>query len=488
MKDNENHNTDKKIHAYEREPVPEDQLKGWWSFWGLFISRHTAGTEFAIGPLFVARGATAIDVIVGLAIGNLLATLSWRYVTAPLAVKQRLTTYFSMELAVGKKLLYLYDIFSCLVLAGLAGAMFTVSGTAFAAILDIPSPELTDMLPTSASFCAVVIVCGLVTTLIAAFGFTYVTIFGQLMTPILIAGIIYLCVMSLQILQLNVDGCDMWCILTEKVYTGDVVNPSQERFGFFHCMMFAWFADLQLHIGQNDLSLLRYARTANMGWTSAGGMFIGHYFAWIVAGLMYAAQLQETGETSVSPGPIAQLVGGYFGLVTIIIAGWSTANPVIYSSGLALQHIFPRMKAWASTIIVGLLATLCACFPALTNGIMELLVFAGILLCPMGVIVATDYFVSPRLGLPQQVALKGGSVRTTNWPAAITWALAEIVSLPVALLTNVSIYFVPLITIALSFALFIAMSKAFVKKGWYTIEENTAEDTDEEEGTVEEPV
>jgi len=61
---------DKKVHAYEREPVPQDRLKGWLSFLGLFTSRHTAGTEFAIGPLFVSNGATAIDVIVGLAIGK----------------------------------------------------------------------------------------------------------------------------------------------------------------------------------------------------------------------------------------------------------------------------------------------------------------------------------------------------------------------------------------------------------------------------------
>ena len=61
---------DKKVHAYEREPVPTERLKGWLSFLGLFTSRHTAGTEFAIGPLFVCNGATAIDVIVGLAIGK----------------------------------------------------------------------------------------------------------------------------------------------------------------------------------------------------------------------------------------------------------------------------------------------------------------------------------------------------------------------------------------------------------------------------------
>lgn len=82
---------DSRVHAYERERVPDDRLKGWMSFFGLFSSRHTAGTEFAIGPLFVARGATAIDVIVGLFVGNLLAVLSWRFLVGPLACKKRLT-------------------------------------------------------------------------------------------------------------------------------------------------------------------------------------------------------------------------------------------------------------------------------------------------------------------------------------------------------------------------------------------------------------
>jgi hypothetical protein len=39
-------------------------------------------------------------------------------------------------------------------------------------------------------------------------------------------------------------------------------------------------------------------------------MYVGHYFAWITAGIMYAVQLQEDPEnTSVAPGPIAKLVG-----------------------------------------------------------------------------------------------------------------------------------------------------------------------------------
>ncbi len=41
---------------YEREPVPEHALKGPAKFWGMYAGEHAAGTEFMIGPLFLARG------------------------------------------------------------------------------------------------------------------------------------------------------------------------------------------------------------------------------------------------------------------------------------------------------------------------------------------------------------------------------------------------------------------------------------------------
>lgn len=197
---------------------------------------------------------------------------------------------------------------------------------------------------------------------------------------------------------------------------------------------------------------------------------------------MYAVQLQDDPTaTSVSPGPIAKLVGGNFGLVIIIIAGWSTANPVIYSSGLALQHIFPKIHAWMSTLIVGTLATAVACFPAITNYLIEFLSIAGILLCPMGVIVYSDHFLLPKFGLQSEYShrhmlLKNDAgnneedyddvCRETNWPAVITWSTAEILTLPLALLTPVTVYFAPILTIGWSFIVYIGLTKLFVAKGW----------------------
>ena len=42
----------------------------------MYAGEHTAGTEFVIGPLFVAHSVTAFDLTVGLLVGNLLAVLS----------------------------------------------------------------------------------------------------------------------------------------------------------------------------------------------------------------------------------------------------------------------------------------------------------------------------------------------------------------------------------------------------------------------------
>ena len=95
---------------FEREPVPERAQKGASAFWGMYAGEHTAGTEFMIGPLFVAWGVGALDLIFGLLLGNLLAVLSWRFVTAPIATRYRLTLYYQLERICGRKLVVIYNL------------------------------------------------------------------------------------------------------------------------------------------------------------------------------------------------------------------------------------------------------------------------------------------------------------------------------------------------------------------------------------------
>ena len=111
------------VNEFEREPIPESKLKGLKSFIGMYAGEHTAGTEFVIGPLFVAHGVTAFDLVAGLLIGNLLAVLSWAFLCAPIAVKARMTMYFQLEKICGSNLVKLYNVVNGVMFCFLAGSM-----------------------------------------------------------------------------------------------------------------------------------------------------------------------------------------------------------------------------------------------------------------------------------------------------------------------------------------------------------------------------
>jgi|TARA_B100000524_G_scaffold318264_1_gene197679 purine-cytosine permease-like protein len=253
------------------------------------------------------------------------------------------------------------------------------------------------------------------------------------------------------------------------VWTGNVVEDRNNftRFTFAHCAVFAWFCDLTLHIGQVDLTIMRYARSPTMGWASIGGMVLGHYITWIIAGVMYAVQLQaDPALTSVAPGPIADRIAGVFGVIAVIIAGFSTASPVLYAGSLAAQHAFPRAPLWKVTLVVGGLASVAALFPALVARMLELLGICGLLLMPLGVILFVDFWILPRLGIASEVAhAQGGK---TNVAAAAAWAATSTICLPIALFTPADVFFTPLLGIPLAGGLYVALSLAVNRK--HTVE------------------
>src|SRR5204862_8329085 len=81
------------INEFDRERVPPDGLQGPGSLIGLYTREPVAGTEFVIGPLFVAHGVAARDLLLGLLVGNLLAVLSWAFIVAPMAAGTRVNLH-----------------------------------------------------------------------------------------------------------------------------------------------------------------------------------------------------------------------------------------------------------------------------------------------------------------------------------------------------------------------------------------------------------
>ncbi|MGB0429566.1 MAG: hypothetical protein ACPGLV_03770, partial [Bacteroidia bacterium] len=160
-----------KVREYERSRVPKSKLRDWKSFLGMYAGEHAAGTEFMIGPLFLTAGVSAFDLIVGLLLGNLLAVLSWRFLTAEVAVKNRLTLYFQLEKITGPGLVKIYDLANGVLFCFLAGAMITVSATAVGLPFDMPMPALDDTMPNGSLWIIIVLAIGAVITIIAARGY-----------------------------------------------------------------------------------------------------------------------------------------------------------------------------------------------------------------------------------------------------------------------------------------------------------------------------
>ncbi|MBC2594183.1 hypothetical protein H5P28_07900 [Ruficoccus amylovorans] len=375
---------------FEREPVPANKLKGANKFWGMYAGEHAAGTEFMIGPLFLLNGVSLQNIFLGLLVGNFLAVLSWRYVCAPIAARARLTLYYQLEKIAGGSLTKVYNLANGVLFCFLAGAMVTVSATAVGMPLNIPMPAATDMFPTSLSFVVIVLVVGLVIAVVASYGYETVARFANVASPWMIL-VFFAC----GVIALKELGVTNWSTL-EQVWTESTIfaqnGSDQTRMGFWSVTFFAWFCNSAMNVGMADLSVFRFAKKPSYGWASSAGVYVGHYMAWIAAALMLAAQIKLNQDATPIPGRMASNVAGLAGIVCVIVAGWTTANPTIYRAGLAFQAMVPKASRFKVTLAAGMVATLAGVFPALAWKLLGFVGLYGTILAPVGAVIFVDWY------------------------------------------------------------------------------------------------
>src|SRR5688572_15623502 len=448
------------VNEYEREPVPPSELKSSSSFLGMYAGEHTAGTEYVIGPLFVAHGVSASELVGGLLLGNLLAVCSWAFLCAPIATKVRLTLYFQLEKICGINLTRIYNLVNGLMFCFLAGSMIAVSATAIGIPFNIPMPMLTDFYPTSIGWVVTVFVVGSVITLVAILGYERIARFANIAAPWMIAVFLAAAIAVLPELGVQSFG-DFWRAANEVIWTG-VPMEGQSKFTFWHVMFFAWFCNMAMHIGMADMSILRYAKKWTYGFTSAAGMFVGHFLAWMASGILYAVYLQHGDSSEFAPGPISVYAAGFAGAACVVIAGWTTANPTIYRAGLAIQAMMPKTTTWKVTLVGGLVTTIAACFPALVMKLLDFVALYGLILMPMGAIIFADFYLSGKFGFVSNYAVRAGT--GFNIAAALTWLLSLAFCLGLNIFAGVEIFFLGLPGWFVAIILYGVLSKLLQQK------------------------
>jgi len=429
----------------EQLPVAENKLHGGKHFAGLYAGEHVAATEFVIGATFVALGASTHDIILGLLIGNILAVLSWTFITAPIAVQTRLSLYTYLAKIAGQSMTTVYNWANALIFTVISAAMITVSSSAVRFLFGIPAQL--NWYSTNLGFIAIVLAVGLVVVLVALYGFNTVADFSSICAPWLFTLFMAGALVLLPVLAHSVLGSTTIHSWADLIQIGDssiwkgVTDSGEKGIGLFEVIGFAWAANSITHVGLIDMAILRYAKKSYYGLYTSFGMLFGHYLAWIAAGIMGAgaAVLLHASVGSLDPGDVAYYALGASGFVIIIVAGWTTANANLYRAGLAAQAIFSNHSRRKTTLVVGLITMVVACFPFVFARMLPLLTYAGLIVVPVGAIVATEHFIFPRIGFTRYWAKYQGL--KISKPAIITWGAALVFGFGLNVLGLMSFYY-----------------------------------------------
>lgn len=411
----------------EQLPVAKHKLHDWTHFAGLYAAEHVAATEFVIGATFVALGAKTMDIILGLLIGNILAVLSWTFITSPIAVETRLSLYTYLNKIAGDSMTKLYNWANVIIFSVISAAMITVSATAVRFAFDIPAQL--NWYPTNMWFVVIVFCVGLVVVSIALYGFNAVSEFSGICAPWLFVmftsgAMVLLPALSLDVLGVTIPNGwdDLITLGDQSIWTG-LDSSGEPGIGLVEVIGFAWAANTITHFGLIDMALLRFAKKKSYGLATSTGMMFGHYVAWIAAGIMGAGAAVIIGKSIVEldPGDVAFYALGWSGFVIVIVAGWTTAITNLYRAGLAAQAIFHKHSRKKTTIIVGLITIAIACFPFVFSQILPLLTYAGLLVVPVGAIVFAEHQIFPRIGYTRYWS--SYSNLTFSTPAIVSWGL-----------------------------------------------------------------
>lgn len=447
------------LYEFDREPVKEKNLQGIGNFLGIFAGEHIAGTEFVIGMLFVAHGVTVRDMLLGALIGNILAVLSWAYITSPIAVKVRLSLYWHLKKIAGPVLVFIYNIVNALMFCFLAGAMVAVSATAVGIPFHIQMPELNDFYPNSVGWVVTVIFVGAVITVVAIMGFESLARIARVSAPWMFLIFVAAAIASIGTMDVDSFG-ELRDIARTKIWSG-IPLEGQSKFTMWHVIFFTWLANAAMHLGMADLTLFRYAKKWQYGFASAIGMFLGHYIAWISSGIIYAAAMYNNFFFD-APGPLAYNIAGIAGAVCVVVAGWTTANPTLYRAGLALQVASPNWSRWKVTLIAGMLTTVAALFPALVMKLLEFVAIYGLILLPMGAVIFADYYLIPKIGLTPCYA--ENRKINFNWAAGITWFGLLLLALVMNRVFGVEVFFLGPPVWILGVVTYLVISKIYQKR------------------------
>lgn len=129
---------------------------------------------------------------------------------------------------------------------------------------------------------------------------------------------------------------------------------------------------------------------------------------------------------------------GFAALLVLMLAQWTSNDNNLYCAALGFAVVFKKMKKYQITIISGIIGILLA-LTGIAENITSFLNYLGVLIPPMGGVLASDYYFFHKSRYREELA---GEVKSIEIPACTAWVVGSVLSF-VTTYTSFSITTVP---------------------------------------------
>jgi cytosine permease len=381
------------IKDYEREPVPQDQRKGWLKLSVVWMGAIIALSATALGGT-LGGGLSMTEAVIASFIGCfILSILS--ALCGIVGAKTGLSTSFVSMFALGKYGSYAVSIIIAIALFGWFGVQLDLFGSSLHNILlnvfhlDI-HPKL------------LVVGGGILMTTTAFIGYKAIEKLSLIAVPLLglllIASLIRV-----------MNGRSM-----EEVMNAPLIGEPL-TIGLSISLIIGSLA-IGAIIGP-DIS--RYAKsTKDAVISSFVGFFVGFSIVLIIAAILAKATAQvDIVEIMLGLG------WGTSAMLILILAQWTTNDNNLYSSALGFSVIFKNTPKYILTITAGTIGTVMA-VAGIYDNFIPFLVFLSALIPPIGGIYVGDYLMNTKKYRFYELS----SIENVNYSSVSIWIVAALVA------------------------------------------------------------
>ncbi|GAA0808315.1 cytosine permease [Clostridium sp. AF19-22AC] len=164
----------------------------------------------------------------------------------------------------------------------------------------------------------------------------------------------------------------------------------------------------------------RYAKSAKDTILAAIFAFAIVVPVMLVVGCLMA---QVTGTSDIIE-IMLRLGWGFAALLVLMLAQWTSNDNNLYCAALGFAVVFKKLKKYQITIISGVIGILLA-LTGIAQNITGFLNYLGVLIPPMGGVLASDYYFFHKARYKEELA---GEVKNIETPACVAWVVGSAIS------------------------------------------------------------